>query len=497
MFPKFLKRSVVSVLLLGALLGGTSLLYPRTSLDSPASTYVGATIVEGGVPYRDAWDLRAPGVYFAYALNIFLLGKSAVAMRLFDFLWQMATALVLYFIARRCTAGTAALLAAALYPAAYYSMHYSTWAQPDGYLNLPMALSFYFAARALESGRPLHWAASAGALGLATLFKLPYGLFGVALLVAATRGQPPGFPQIMRRLAALALGFAAPFTICGLYFYWNGALQDLLTAQFIFAPAYVARIHAALSLRDLLESVLRPVLIPYGTLLVLGVGALGVSFSRRKKLGAPAYLVVAWLAVASFTFFLQGSYLHYHFLPLLPALALLAASRFDYSAADRGKNIRSGQIFLLLLAVFAIGVTAKFLSNARFAWNAWHSTTPIDIWQEPGRAIRERTTPEDRIFVWGNVAALYIHADRRAASRFLVTGFLSVSAPGVDYRSVCIQELRRNPPKLFVLITQGPVTPGLPDSLRSYEDFPELKALVESNYRLAERQERYLVFERK
>jgi len=165
------------------LVGGASLAYPRTLLDSPLCTYMANAILEGKALYRDVWDPRAPGVFFAYALQIALLGKSAVAMRAFDVLWQLVTALVLFAIAVRIhRENSVGLIAGVSYLVVYYSQNFWHWSEPDTFLSLPLALSFLFLLRAMEGGQLSNWFLAAVFVGVAALFKLPYGLFGILAL---------------------------------------------------------------------------------------------------------------------------------------------------------------------------------------------------------------------------------------------------------------------------------------------------------------------------
>lgn len=131
------------------LLGITTLAYPRTSLDTSTFTYVGRTIVEGGMPYRDAWDVKGPAIFYVYAVPVALFGTNTVALRAFDILWQLATAMVVFVIAVRIYGRSEiGLLAGVLYLLAYYSESYWNMGQPDGFLTLPLALSVVWLLRA-------------------------------------------------------------------------------------------------------------------------------------------------------------------------------------------------------------------------------------------------------------------------------------------------------------------------------------------------------------
>lgn len=93
------RKLIWALMLIGVLAGLFSLAYPQTPLGSSAATYTAIIILEGGAPYRDAWDIRAPGSSFAYAAGILMFGRSAVSLRAFDLLWQGCAALLLFLLA--------------------------------------------------------------------------------------------------------------------------------------------------------------------------------------------------------------------------------------------------------------------------------------------------------------------------------------------------------------------------------------------------------------
>lgn len=487
--------SLLCIVVSALLMGGVTLAYPRTLLDSPTSTYVGKTILEGGVPYRDALEPRAPGVFFAYALQIFLLGESAVALRTFDLLWQLATALALASIAAHlCNRPTAGLIAGVAYLLAYFTEHYSSWAQPDTFLSLPLALAFLFSIRGVRRDSLSDWLVAGLMVGIATLFKPPYGLFGVLPLLLILSQLRGAARRAGLKLFVLAIGFAVPLAATALYFLWKNGFEDLLSAQFVLAPAYLSRIHEMLGLPAFINSLLRPVLIPFFFMTAVGFVSLAVRLHTEK----PHWIenmAVAWFAIAGATFILHGSYLRYHYLAMAAPAAILFASslaRMLDSPAQWRRPFAN-----LLIALMLIVPAAKWQHNARFAWQVWRGFAPDAPWRELGKYIKAHTNLDDTIFVWGNAPLVYLLAERKAASRFLCTAYISVDAPTLNYREIALRELHQRRPTYFVLVKEGSITPALPDSQTSLAEFPALRAWVGSGYQVEIENHLYALFRRK
>lgn len=494
------RKLIWALLLVGVLAGLSSLAYPRTQLDASSATYAAITILEGGAPYRDAWDVRAPGLSLAYAAEIFIFGQSAVGLRIFDFLWQGCTALVLFLLARRIHASReTALLTSVLYFLAYFSQNSWDWAQPDGLMNLPLTLFLLFASRAMQSDQPFNWFLSALCVGIAALFKLPYGFLGIALIVLACRQAPATLFGILRRLVVQAVGVATPLALCAVFLYARGALRDALLTEFTFAPAYVAYLHQAFTWqRNLRNTLGRPGLVPYYILLVVALSSRVRQRRGGERLGREQWVLWWWLFAGITIIFLNGSFSHHQFLPLIPPLALLSAPAFSramtgFRALATSARLSAAVLLVALLMPFMV----RTGQHAMFTGMAIRGMQEKDPWAKVSLYIQERSSPSDRIFVWGNVPAIYLLSERRAASRFLPTTFLSISVPGTDFRGIILEELSRNSPKFFVLATGGPTWARFPDARDSFQQFELLREFVLTRYRVVLTGENFVLYARK
>jgi hypothetical protein len=90
------------------------------------------------VPYRDAWDIKAPDVYYLFWATFSAFRRSMFGIRLLDLLWTLAAAAALFVIARRlfsCQGGWAS----AFFFLVCYALGFDFWhtAQADGFGSLP------------------------------------------------------------------------------------------------------------------------------------------------------------------------------------------------------------------------------------------------------------------------------------------------------------------------------------------------------------------------
>jgi hypothetical protein len=253
-----------------------TLLYPF-GRDQSTFAYVGGIIARGGMPYRDAWDVKPPGIYLAYAALWALYPTSAsalmAAVRVADVAIAVLTALLLARLAARWLGPAVALPAAAAYAAMYGSSTYWSLAQAESWANPFVLGSLLLGDRAAGPGaRRAAWFFAAALLaGCAAALKYPSALPALPFLVLALVApstlsevspalEPGGtvceshsLPQwgrarvgVLLSTAVVALGLALPLAVCALWLHSGGALQPYLDIQSSFVAPYARLSRAGL-----------------------------------------------------------------------------------------------------------------------------------------------------------------------------------------------------------------------------------------------------------
>ena len=460
--------------------------------------YMGENILEGGIPYRDAWDSKGPGVFYLFAFSMLIFGKTTLGIQILEGVWQALTALVLARIATRIYQREAAGFLTACTYLIYlvcFSTHGGT-AEPDRLVSLPAALGVLFLLDAAEEDRMWQWILAGTTMAAAALLKLPGALLGAVMMYAAVRQDPAGIGRISTRLAALAAGLLVPLLACALWFQMHGALGDFLTAQFVLAPEYVRQLNAWGAPACLRRSFFRPVHFPLYAM--AGLAIAGVVASGKKAWRWPEGLLLGWVVVAALGLFLHGMFFPYHFVPLAAPLAILSARAFlGWKEQRAGSRLAVAALVVLFLALPAAQVPRVLLSRRAIVEDRADS----DVWRVLAASLHARTTPEDTLFLWGNVPQFYLDADRHSASRFIHSLFLSIDWPGLGTHPQFLADLTAHKPKFLAVNKSGPIGGPCPfsrlDYYAAFKRFAELQRFLEAEYVVEQDTPRYTLYRRK
>ncbi len=435
------------------------------------------TILDGGLPYRDAWNHHPPLVYYLYSAVFAVAGRgNMVAIRLFTIGWVMATAWTLQRIGRESSdfeVGNMAALLYAIFSVAFLRMDaLATDAEivmvlfTSGAVYLFLMGHFY-----RDRGRRRIFLAGL-CLGVAFLAK-PQGVMdavaiGTFLLLDSWKGDQPS--RWKDNLIFMSLGFVLPTLGVLAYFAFRGALNDLffLTVTYnlkIYGPAIPLSKQAALALINPLP------LLPLNWLL-WGLAILHIGHILRQRIFRPRsdYLFTLWAFFAFVGASMGGRGFGHYYLQMLPPLCLLGAlslkrirlrlrlftdlqKQSDYSIPPRqtvshrvtwpqsaqkpppGRAIRILLAFTLAAGVLVPVVHALPVSIQQFSAPYVIGDTSPDLdptYLELARYIRQNSREDDRVFVWGFQPIIYVASGRRPASRFIICHALTGQIPWVN-----------------------------------------------------------------
>ncbi|MBN2305104.1 MAG: glycosyltransferase family 39 protein [Anaerolineae bacterium] len=455
--------------------------------DSGIFAYTGQVILKGGLPYRDAWDNKLPGVYYIDALAFVLFGPNRWALWLIEMICVFFAARLMFWLLDRvygrwlAWVGALTLAAMARNPALVSDVNFT-----EVYALLPQvavfAAGFQFFRR-----QTWRWAFVVGlSAGVAFLFKQTTMGAALAVIPALALARHPviGDPRRWKWLAAAILGGLSSLGVAGVYLLANGILDDAIKATFI-SPAVFHRWVSgdpapiwATVWQTLTESVVPVVAGPLLPFLLVGlyvpirsvVARAAVAQRFRLEWPANERTLAVWAAISFLVDLVlsnitQRAYEHYYVI-LLPSLTILLALSLDVirrtfpDPSRRQRLALAGMWFYLTLAVMAAPLAGTLF---RLWLVNWDVTGPArqDTLSD---YVIAHTTPEDPVLVWGATTAINFQSQRLSPVPYHYGYPLIVpdeTTPELIARTVV--DMERNPPKLIIdtTMTDGDRIPPL------------------------------------
>lgn len=530
--PRWVERGVDGACVVGIAFLLLQILTFGYGRDQGIYAMVGKSLLHGGMPYRDAWDFKPPGIFVVFAFARALFGGAQIGVRLVEVAGLVAMAVVMVRLARRWWgAPRAGLIAATLAILVHAQLDFWHTAQPESFGGMLTMAALLLAARAdaapsedraAQRRAMLVWAGSGALFGLAGMLKPPLagGAVVVALVpalsglrAARAAGAPPAraFAELARPFVAHAVGGAMPVALCAVWFAARGALRDLVDVLFVFTPHYTKLGWEGSSVGGMLYWGFTEWLTTYNSLVTVGLLLLlPLRLEPRERWGV--WLLGGIIAIHIVGVTMQGKFFPYHYGATWPLTAMLAGlglhKLLERLVARTGAAVGAA-VFAVVVLASNLGRSATkdvrdsfldrcrqrielFTSGARDQAAIDELASVADVSAGANRAVaqllRARTEPGRRVFVWGFEPVIYDLADRDPATRFLYDVPQRVAWAKDAMREQLMADLARTPPAAIVVEHRDVfpmVTGDVLDSADTLRGFPALAALLDDRYELA------------
>lgn len=427
--------------------------------DEGEYAYMAQLLLEGTPPYAEAYNMKLPGIYLAYAGVLAVFGATPVGIRLGVLVVSAATTVLVFGLGRTLFGPTTGLAAAAAFAALAVNPAFLGFAgYAEHFVLLPGVAGLLLLLHALRTHRRLGLLGAGVLCGLALVVK-QHGVFflGAAVLLVTLAPAPAG-STARRRLAAMALlcaGAAVPYALVCLWLLSHGVFANFWFWTVTYASRYAA-VHSALYA----PVFVLPTIVPSCVALVALAGLGALALIRTPAVG-PGRSFIVLLALASVGAASVGFYFREHyFLLTLPALALLVGLGTEWLArrplAMLGPKAGAAAAGILALAIaqslyaeraVLFRLSPEGVARAVFGFNPFPEAIAI------GRYLRERTAPGDRIAVLGSEPEIYFYAGRRAATGYIYTYPLVEEQPyALRMQREMIAEIERAAPSHLIAV---------------------------------------------
>jgi hypothetical protein len=462
--------------------------------DEGEYAYAGQLILRGEAPYRDAFNMKLPGTYLAYAASMAVFGQTPTGIHLGLALVNAATIWLIFLLGKKLIDPVAGAVAAVMYALMSLSPDVLGLAgHATHYVVLPAVGGFLLLLRAIESKSLLRNFLAGALFGVAVLMKqhgVFFGVFAIGYLIwvrwlrqffddqtVQTRKSRRAFGTrkqkgmgdtdwagLARELVLLAAGCLAPYGLVCLWLWAAGVFPQFWFWTVTYGSQYAAGL-PLVKATDMVSYTLRAVVGPNLIFWMLPwVGMLMMWWDERLDLDRRFLLLGLLLAsVAAIT---VGFYFRQHyFILLLPILSILIGL-----AVSRSLRLLQGEIGLESFLALGVICVAGLAGGAILMVNGplWFNTAPAQVVERIYQStvfndtrtaagiIASNTPPEARIAVIGSEPQIYFYTRRKSATGHIYTYALMEPHPYARrMQEEMIREIETTKPEYVVYVNNN------------------------------------------
>ncbi len=433
--------------------------------DEGEFAYLGQLILEGIPPYQEAYNMKLPGAYLAYAAIMAVFGQTPSGIHLGLLVANMIAIVFVYLIAKEFFGEPCASTAASSY--ALLSVGQSVlglFAHATHFVLVFALPGIWLLRRGMRRGRTWMYSASGLLLGLSVLMKQPGALFVIFgwlyIVWEGTRRKPFLWKSLFIRLGLFSAGAVLPYLLTCAILWFVGVFDKFWFWTATYASAYGSSLTFHKGMQALASTVGAICTEnPYLWMLSLAGAILlfTTSKGREARIFATGFLVFSFLAVCPGLYFRR----HY-FILLLPAAALLIGIAVE-TIADFVKNISGRNLYgclaglILLVIAFYSGVAYQgyFLINVRpdYLSHMTYGANPFVESLKVAEYIKENSTENDRVAILGSEPQIYFYANRKSASGHIYTyGLMEPHKYALKMQEEMAEQIEKAAPKFILCV---------------------------------------------
>jgi hypothetical protein len=430
--------------------------------DEGEYAYAGQLILQGIPPYQLAYNMKFPGVYFAYAALMKCFGESPQGIHFGIILVTSASAIFVFLIGCELLGVLGGLMAAATFvcltalPTAFGLAGHATH-----FVTLFVCIGTFAFLKAEKKTSPFWPLISGLAFGLAVLMKqhaLFFMFFASGWLAwQLFRQGKNNLRQSSLCIGLFFCGVVIPLLLTAAMLAHAGVWDRFYFWTIQYARQYVSMLPLQVVPRQFVMG-FQPVFDSGVWVWLFGVAGLGIVFlrtERRRAAAIGAALFLAGMAAACPGFYFRGHY----FLMAMPGLALLNASLI-LTVADKLKKFPQIRLLKFLPAVLFCIVSGDLIVRNSGTWFALtpyevsrtlYASNPFPESVEIANYLASHTNPDETIAVLGSEPQIFFLAKRRSATGYIYVYPLTEPQPLAPVmREEFIHEIEMATPKYVI-----------------------------------------------
>jgi hypothetical protein len=433
--------------------------------DEGEYAYSGQLILQGIPPFAQAYNMKMPGIYVAYAAVLGIFGQTSASIHFGLLIINLLCSFALYLLGKRLYNSVVGGASAIAFAAMSLSSSVLGLSANAEYFVLVFALfGILLLLLALDKGKYWIFLFSGCMLGICFLMKQHGAAFigwGLLYLVwHELRNRTGAWKRLALRFGLIGAGIVLPFALMCLWLWRAGAFKQFWFWTFTYARAYVSQIPLWIGLH-IFNTTISHIILSSPLFWILGLAGL-VSLLYHKSSPAGSFFAVSFF-IFSFASICPGFYFREHyFILLLPAVSLLSGIGLNaLCASAEGLVLRPFTGYVLFGTIIATAVALTFFLERHLLFQlppqqvsrAIYGINPFPESCVIADSLKAWTSPKEKIAVIGSEPQIFFYSHRRSATGYIYTYALMEYHPfALRMQEEMIREIESVSPKYIVYV---------------------------------------------
>lgn len=420
--------------------------------DEGAYAYISDVIDKGGVPYKDAFDNKTPGIYYLYNLSFKVFGHSVGSPRLLAALFVMVSCIFSFLFVYKITVNyLAGVFSMALWGIASSSPAYQGFNSNTEIFIVPFLIGGSLLLLKDEP-LPLTYLTAGLVFGSAFMIKQSVAPIALAAFLCSIFRYFKAFQKVVLSSFCYILGFLLPLAAFVIYFTLKEGYHELWVGAFGYNFIYLSGPSSIKDMNRFVSIMQRIIRIDYIT---WAAGTAGiVAFVALAKKNYHKKFFLSLLAGAIATVGIGKAFYPHYFLFIIPFMAI----GVGLGAAQLLKRGIKKVSYCLFLSVFFITLimNIKYLRMPPkdILEVSYGGIMPFYQSVSIGNYLKSQTNSiSSTVYIIGSEAQILFYAGLKSPVRFFY--FYPLVMPTMfrdSFREETLSALRNNMPDYLILV---------------------------------------------
>jgi len=483
------------------------------NVDQGMFSFVGSVIADGGVLYKDAWEVKGPVVHFIYAFSEVIFGNKFISIRIFDLCLVTISAFYLYKILSDNLAKRIAAFLACCYGISFYPDNWAS-AQPDGWAAMILPIILYLSMKISDDFSIIKAVSIGILLCFISLIKPFYILFILVILpYLLSKKEGKLGADSLKNLSLVAMGAIFGFAILFIYLLLNDGLNDFIDIFILFN----LNTHKYVSVGGVeeIKNSLFSFFISYerGVLTILSIFGLIYKLKDYKK---STTICIIWVIFSALCVVIQGKYIYYQFFIFIPLIFIMVGHFLQEIGVNFGKKYVP-MIMVVILGfivsnqdrIWNVNQSVKYIVGAS-SQQLYYNKFPIvgkdkDVFSSSVNDIilvsdylKKSSAEGDMIQVWGLESVIYFLSGVKPATKFghLYPFVVGSEKSRENYKQEFLGKIITVRPK-YIIVTNNDANMLIGKTSKKHlMEFVALNDFVTNNYKIVKKIGDYEIYKK-